>query len=117
MSRKIFDYITDGDLKWNRITDPYDQGIFPGQTYDFISGEKEFLEKMCSYFPEERKALVEYLKLIKDAVASSKAFLGQERYHLFSEKLLGISLIINFLNTQIRLFCKFYHDSQAMSAL
>ena len=76
MSRKIFDYITDRGLEWHRIPDPYDQGIFPGKTYNFMSGEEQFLETMVSYFPKERKAIVEYLKLIKEAVTTSKAFFG-----------------------------------------
>lgn len=74
MSKKLFDYVTDGKVSWHKMEDPYDQAIFPDKTYDFISGHKNFLEKMLSYFPEERKALETYLELIKTAVKKADSF-------------------------------------------
>ena len=78
ISRQLFNYITDGELKWNKISDPYDQAVFPDQVYDFIGGEKNFLEQMLVYFPKEKKALTSYLTLVREAVRSSKAYYGMK---------------------------------------
>lgn len=73
-SKKLFDYITDGKLKWSKMSDPYDTAIFPDKSYDFISGKENFLAAMLTHFPQEKKALLSYLDLIKKATKQGNTF-------------------------------------------
>ena len=74
--KKLFDYVTGGKVSWHKMKDPYDSALFPDQTYDFVSGKKNFVEKMLTYFPGERKALEDYLNLLKTSLKTSELFFG-----------------------------------------
>jgi all-trans-retinol 13,14-reductase len=62
--RKMFDFLSDNNLKWSRLPDEYDRMIFPDETYSFMAGKENFKEEILKHFPKERNALEQYLKLI-----------------------------------------------------
>ena len=68
-TRRLFDKITNSNLKWNKMSDNYDRIIFPDKSYDFIAPKSKFIETMKSYFlfPEGTccKALLKKTKTIK----------------------------------------------------
>ena len=68
--RKIFDYITDSNLKWADMGEVYDRIIIGEKKYDFVKGVNNFKNKMLEYFPDEKVSLDKYIKLI---FASNKA--------------------------------------------
>lgn len=74
MVRRLFDLLSDGQLKWSKMDKNYDRIIFPDRSYNFISPREQFLEDMISIFPKEEQALKTYLALIDEAVKSSKPF-------------------------------------------
>ena len=41
--RKLFDRISDGELKWHKMDDNYDRIIFPDKHYNFISPKTRFI--------------------------------------------------------------------------
>ena len=45
-SRKLFDKITDNNLKWNKTDDNYDRIIFPDKSYDFVAPKSKFIENL-----------------------------------------------------------------------
>ncbi|MFL5784982.1 MAG: phytoene desaturase family protein [Bacteriovoracaceae bacterium] len=76
--RIVFDYVSGNKLKWNALPEEYDRFVFPDKSYSLRAGMENFREEMLKHFPEERKAINEYLKLLprmtdalgKTAVAS-----------------------------------------------
>jgi len=61
MPRMIFDYITAGALQWNKIPDPYDTFIYPGNKIELFSGRKNFTDTLIKVFPEEAEAIRQYV--------------------------------------------------------
>lgn len=78
--RKVFDYLSDEKLQWAAMPPVYDRIFFGSENetvlenYDYVAGRKDFIEKMVSYFPEERTAIQTYVQLILDAASSTRGF-------------------------------------------
>src|ERR1700733_850316 len=51
--RRVFDYVTDGQLAWARMPDVYDRMVFGGHSYDFAAGLDNFRYAMKGYFPRD----------------------------------------------------------------
>lgn len=91
--RKIFDYISDENLHWNEMAPAYDRIILGNETFDYLKGAKAWKAKMIEYFPEEEKAISEYLSLLRQVTrASSTYFLDRalpQRISALAHKLLN----------------------------
>mgnify|MGYP002632427776 CR=1 FL=1 len=74
MLKKLFDYITNGELKWADMGEIYDKIIIGDKHYDLVKGVKNFKAKMISYFPEEEQAINAYVDLVFKAVKTSKKY-------------------------------------------
>lgn len=74
MMRKMFDYVTAGELKWADMGEVYDQIIIGNQKFDFVKGVKNFKSKMTEYFPEEKRAIDAYVDLVFKTVKSSRNY-------------------------------------------
>ena len=72
--KKLFDYITDGELKWADMGEVYDRIVIGDKHYDFVKGVKNFKKQMTAYFPEEEKAINDYVDLVFKAVNTSKNY-------------------------------------------
>ena len=62
--KRMFDYVTDGQLEWADMGEVYDRIIIGEDAYDFVKGVENFKEKMKGYFPEEEKAIDEYVRMV-----------------------------------------------------
>ncbi len=74
MLRKLFDYVTDGELKWADMGEVYDRIVIGDQHFDFVKGVKNFKNQMISYFPGEEQAINKYVDLVFEAVKTSKNY-------------------------------------------
>lgn len=72
--KKLFDYITDGELKWEDMGDVYDRIVIGDQHFDFVKGVKNFKKQLIDYFPEEEKAINSYVDLVFKVVKTSKNY-------------------------------------------
>jgi len=72
--KKIFEYITDSKLKWADMGTVYDRIIIGKKSYDFVKGTTNFKNKLIEYFPEEKKAIENYLNLVFEATKTSRNF-------------------------------------------
>ena len=72
--KKLFDYITDGQLRWADMGEVYDKIIIGDKSFDLVKGVSNFKEKMCEYFPEEKKAIDEYVSLVFASTKTSQKF-------------------------------------------
>ena len=61
---KLFDYITNGNLKWADMGDVYDRIFLGDKPYDLVKGVEPFKRQLKSYFPEEAGAIDSYVDLI-----------------------------------------------------
>ena len=76
--RRLFDVISDGELKWAPMDPCYDRIIIDGRRYDFIAGRENFAAELKKHFPAESEAIDRYVALIqKVARAVPKFFAGQ----------------------------------------
>lgn len=72
--RKLFDYITDGELKWADMGDVYDRIVIGDKIYDFVKGTQAFKDKLKEYFPDEAKAIDAYVDLVFKATKTSRNY-------------------------------------------
>jgi all-trans-retinol 13,14-reductase len=85
--KKLFDYITDGKLKWADMGEVYDRISIGDQHFNFVKGVKNFKKQMVAYFPDEEKAIDSYVDLVFKAVSASKNYYVSK----------AISPLLNFL--------------------
>ena len=72
--RKMFDYVSDGNLKWEDMGEVYDRVIIGDKKYDFVKGVENFKKKLISYFPNESDAIESYVQMIFDCNKTMKKF-------------------------------------------
>ena len=70
----LFNYITDGKMEWEDMGEVYDRIVFGDKIYDFVKGSTNFKKKMYEYFPEEKKAIDQYVNLVHKTTQSSRFF-------------------------------------------
>ncbi|XP_074835061.1 all-trans-retinol 13,14-reductase-like isoform X1 [Carettochelys insculpta] len=68
MLRVALDQLTDGQLEWVQLEDPYDTVIVGAQHYHLCSGKRTFVEELEKQFPEEEEAIREFMRLSKVAM-------------------------------------------------
>ena len=74
MLRKLFHYVSDGNLKWADMGEVYDKIIIGDKHYNFVKGVKNFKSQLTTYFPEEENAINTYVDLVFKAVKTSKNY-------------------------------------------
>ena len=90
--RKVFDYITDGNLHWADMGEVYDRIIIGEKEFDFVKGVKNFKERMTSYFPNEKEAIDSYVDLVFEAVSKSQKFYMDKALPPFISTFIGPNL-------------------------
>lgn len=56
LPRQIFDYLTEGALKWQKMPYIFEKFIYPNFSFNVPSDPKEYQNKLEDLFPEERSA-------------------------------------------------------------
>ena len=79
---RIFSHLGLMRLPWHRL-DPegFDQVIIGDETYAFAEGYDQFVEKLAARFPQERKALQQYVQTLQESEAVT--FGSSDAYRLF----------------------------------
>ena len=57
IARRLFDFLTDGELDWADMGEVYDRIILGDRAYDFVKGVEPFRAKMHEYFPSDKDAI------------------------------------------------------------
>ena len=76
--RRIFDFLTDGELQWADMGDVYDRIIIDDRTYDFVKGRERFRETMHGYFPNEKQAIDRYLEKVDSTSKKAQLFFAEK---------------------------------------
>ncbi|WP_338889054.1 NAD(P)/FAD-dependent oxidoreductase [Rhodococcus sovatensis] len=72
--RRIFDYISNGELEWDPMPDVYNTIVVGDKAYEYLSGEVAFADRMKLYFPNEVEAIDAYLGLVNHVNRSARMF-------------------------------------------
>ncbi|AXI04089.1 phytoene desaturase family protein [Aquirhabdus parva] len=76
--RKLFDVISDQQLKWAPMDDVYDRVIIGGTSYDLVRGRDNFKANLKKHFPDDAQAIDAYVALVdKVAKASPLVFMDK----------------------------------------
>ncbi len=62
--KKMFDYVSNKQLKWADMGEVYDCIMIGDKHYDLVKGVENFRKKMISYFPDEEEAIAKYINLV-----------------------------------------------------
>jgi all-trans-retinol 13,14-reductase len=65
MPRAIFDFITQGKVKWNSMPENYDTFIYPDLTFKVRAGKEKFKSDLIKEFPNEKASIERYFEDIK----------------------------------------------------
>ena len=67
--RRLFDFITDGRVKWNPLPDVYDVFVYPNLQVSACKGAGRFRLALSDAFPDERASIEQYFRDLKAANA------------------------------------------------
>jgi all-trans-retinol 13,14-reductase len=87
--RRLFDFITDGELEWADMGDVYDRIILGGNSYDFVKGLENFRAQMHEYFPSEKDAINQYLEKVIATAKKAQLFYAEKAMPPFISTLFG----------------------------
>ena len=74
--RRIFDYVTGGELDWAPMPEVYDRIVVGDREFDLAAGEDRFLDGLSSAFPAEREGIASYLAQVKSCVRAVGPYFG-----------------------------------------
>jgi len=77
--RRIFNYVTDGNLKWAELPDNYDRIIFGSKIYNFVKGKGNFKKNLKEQFraPEDQKSIDTYVDIVQTASRTSRGLFAR----------------------------------------
>lgn len=67
--RTYFDYLSDGELEWNRMPEVYDRFVYPGIDLRASSGPERYERTLIKEFPAEAAAIRRYFKDVRRATS------------------------------------------------
>ncbi len=84
-ARKLMDFMTEGNVDWHPMPDPYEVFIYPDYTIKVGADQEAYIHQLVSYFPEEAEAIRRYFKDIRKAGAQTAfQIMKQGMPHLLS---------------------------------
>lgn len=89
MMKRVFDFVTDGELEWADMGDVYDRIIIGDRSYDFVKGRERFREQLHGYFPKETRAIDRYLEKIDATAKKSQLFFAEKAVPSMISSLFG----------------------------
>ena len=66
-ARAYFDYLSGGELSWNRMTDELEHFVYPGLDFRVPSDPRRFEQRLIDRFPDEAGAIRRYFRDVRAA--------------------------------------------------
>jgi all-trans-retinol 13,14-reductase len=63
-TRKLFDYLSCGNLHWAPMADEYDRFYIGDKVFTAVAGKQEFRDNLVRQFPNETRAIDAYMNLL-----------------------------------------------------
>jgi phytoene dehydrogenase-like protein len=67
--RAVFDYVSQGRLRWSRMAEPFERFVYPDFTFEVHGDEKRYRADLIAQFPDERAAIEQYFRDLKRVAA------------------------------------------------
>ncbi len=74
----IFDYLSEGELRWAAMGDVYDRVVFPQLSFEYLTGRDRLEHALVEQFPRQRDHIARYLQAVEDCVSSSQRFFAEK---------------------------------------
>ena len=68
-ARAYFDYLSGGELEWNRMPDAYDRFVYPDLDLSVSSDPDRYERELVAAFPQEARAIRRYFKAVRRTTA------------------------------------------------
>jgi all-trans-retinol 13,14-reductase len=65
--KAVFDYLTNNNLQWHKMPDPFEKFIYPDFSFEVYSDPDRFQSDLVQRFPHEQKAIRRYFKDVQKA--------------------------------------------------
>jgi len=75
--RQTFDHVTGEGVNWAPLPDIYNRFVIGDKIYDIPSGVQAYTDKMKAYFPDEAKAIDEYVDLVLAVNKTGASFFAE----------------------------------------
>ncbi|HQR48327.1 MAG TPA: NAD(P)/FAD-dependent oxidoreductase [Steroidobacteraceae bacterium] len=73
-SRRMMDFLTQGNLHWAPMDSHYDRFFIGERTYDAVAGRDAYRDNLVGYFPREAAAIDRYLELLGETARGMRTF-------------------------------------------
>jgi len=100
--KKMFDYVSNNNLKWADMGEVYDRIAIGNKTYDFVKGVSNFKDKMKEYFPNDGEAIDKYVDLVFAVSKASRKFYAEKAMPSMMQSLVGSSMRKSYLKYATR---------------
>jgi len=87
--KDIFNYVSDGELKWAEMDDVYDEIIIAGKHYPYTKGKDNLKADLIKWFPDEQKAIEQYFDLVTQVAISAKGYYTDRAFSRWLGNILG----------------------------
>jgi phytoene dehydrogenase-like protein len=62
MGRQLFDVVTRGGVRWQKMPSPFEKFVYPDFTFDVPGDEPSFRQALIARYPREREAIERYFR-------------------------------------------------------
>lgn len=100
--RRMFDYVTNSELKWADMGEVYDRIVIGEKTYDFPKGVENWKTAMKGYFPGEETAIDRYVDLVFEVSKASRSYFSEKAMPGYVQKLTGSRMRKEYLSYATR---------------
>ena len=73
-TRKLFDYLSGGQLEWAPMADEYDRFYIGDRVFNAVAGKREFRDNLVRQFPDDARAIDTYMALLARSGDALSAF-------------------------------------------
>ena len=88
--RAYFDYLSGGELEWNRMPEDYDRFVYPGLDLRASSDPERYERSLIEAFPDEARAIRRYFKDVRRTAAWTTLGFAQQMVPRPAAPLLGL---------------------------
>lgn len=89
MSRRMFDFLSDGEIAWEDMGEVYDRIILGDKSYDLVKGYENLRSQLHGYFPSDKEAIDQYLAKVVSTVKKAQLYFAEKATPPFVSKLFG----------------------------
>ena len=89
MARKMFDYVSNGQIEWAYMGDIYDRIRFGDDEYALRAGTANFRDDLVGWFPKEEAAIDAYIQLVIETTRSFRSYMAEKATPPLISKLAG----------------------------